>query len=74
MGGMHYEDGRDGTQYKVHNISRGTKEYVCPGCNGIILVGESHVVAWTEDTILGAQFGQDNRRHWHNSCWRHRGR
>ena len=74
MGGVSYQTGRDGTEYKVHHIHSGTKQYVCPGCNGAIAVGESHEVVWTEDTILGAQFGVDARRHWHTSCWRHRGR
>ena len=37
-------------------------------------VGEAHEVAWTEDTVLGSQFGIDSRRHWHTSCWKHRGR
>jgi hypothetical protein len=74
MGGVHHERGRDGTDYKVHHISAGSKQYLCPGCNGIILVGEAHEVVWTEDTIWGAQHGIDSRRHWHTSCWRHRGR
>ncbi|MFT3943523.1 MAG: ATP/GTP-binding protein [Ancrocorticia sp.] len=74
MGGMQYEEGSDGARYKVQHIVSGQKEYLCPGCNGIILIGESHEVAWTEDTIWGAQYGQDSRRHWHTSCWKHRGR
>lgn len=74
MGGVSYQAGRDGNEYKVHHIHSGTKQYVCPGCNGVIAVGESHEVVWTEDTILGAQFGIEGRRHWHTSCWRHRGR
>lgn len=74
MGGIHYEEGRDGTQYKVHHVTRGTKSYLCPGCNGVILPGESHEVAWTEDTLFGVEYGQEQRRHWHTSCWKHRGR
>lgn len=74
MGGVHYEESHDGTQYKVHHIVRGTKQYICPGCQGVILPGESHEVAWTEDTFFGAEYGQEQRRHWHTSCWRHRGR
>ncbi|MDN6486016.1 ATP/GTP-binding protein [Ancrocorticia populi] len=74
LGGVHFEEGSGGTQYKVHHIQSGKKEYVCPGCGGIVAIGESHEVAWTEDTIWGAQYGQESRRHWHTSCWKHRGR
>lgn len=74
LGGVEYQTGRDGNEYKVHHISRGAKEYVCPGCNGVIMVGQAHEVVWSEDTLLGAQYGIDNRRHWHSSCWQHRGR
>lgn len=73
MGYMSYETGRDGAEYKVRHIASGQKQYTCPGCNGVIGIGEAHEVAWTEDTIWGAQFGVDSRRHWHTSCWRHRG-
>lgn len=74
MGGVHYEKGRDGNDYKVRHINAAAKQYVCPGCNAVIGVGESHEVVWSEDTILGAQYGIEARRHWHTSCWRHRGR
>ena len=69
-----YQLGVDGNEYKVHQINEGKKEYVCPGCNQLIFVGEKHVVVWTEDTILGPQHGIDMRRHWHESCWNHRGK
>ncbi|MDY5129449.1 ATP/GTP-binding protein [Actinotignum urinale] len=74
MGGFTYEEGKNGATYKVHRGNRAQKEYVCPGCQGIIPVGAKNVVAWTEDTIWGAQYGVDSRRHWHPSCWQHRGR
>ena len=74
MGGVKHEVGRDGAEYKVLHIPEAAKRYVCPGCGGAIGVGEAHEVAWTEDTVLGSQFGIDSRRHWHTSCWRHRGR
>jgi len=38
------------------------KEYVCPGCDGIIEVGVGHVVVIPEDA-------PDLRRHWHHGCW-----
>ncbi|PKZ89604.1 ATP/GTP-binding protein [Trueperella bernardiae] len=74
MNYTHYETADNGMEFKVHTIRAGTKEYVCPGCNGIIMVGESHVVAWTEDSWFGPQAGQEARRHWHTSCWRAKGR
>ena len=73
MGGVSYEQGADGNEYKVRHISAGKKVYTCPGCNGMISVGEAHEVVWTEDTIWGAQHGIDSRRHWHTTCWKHRG-
>lgn len=74
MGYTHTEMGADGFEYKVHHIVSGKKEYICPGCNGVILVGESHEVAWTESGWFGVEAGQAARRHWHTSCWRARGR
>ena len=38
------------------------KEYLCPGCDGIIETGIGHVVVIPEDT-------PDLRRHWHHGCW-----
>lgn len=74
MGGVRYEKGRDGEEYKVRHIPQGAKDYVCPGCDGVIPRGQAHEVVWSEDTLFGAQYGIDNRRHWHTSCWQHRGR
>lgn len=74
MGGMRFEEGRDGLTYHVRAIPRGSKIYICPGCNGTIAVGESHVVVWTEEHFFGPAAGVEDRRHWHTSCWRARGR
>ena len=68
-GGGWQEEAMDGRTYKVRRIQRGQKDYRCPGCQQIIPIGTAHVVAWTEDTLWGAQAGIDARRHWHNSCW-----
>lgn len=38
------------------------KEYVCPGCDGIIAAGIGHVVVIPDDA-------PDMRRHWHHGCW-----
>ncbi len=69
-----YEIADNGMEFKVHHIRSAKKQYVCPGCNGIIMVGEAHEVAWTEDSWFGADAGAANRRHWHTSCWKARGR
>jgi hypothetical protein len=44
------------------------KSYLCPGCNQQIPVGTAHVVAWSAERMLGAEF----RRHWHTPCWERR--
>jgi hypothetical protein len=38
------------------------KEYLCPGCNGIIPVGTFHLVVVPDEA-------PDLRRHWHHGCW-----
>jgi hypothetical protein len=38
------------------------KQYVCPGCDGPIEVGEGHLVVVPE-------LDPDLRRHWHRACW-----
>jgi hypothetical protein len=45
------------------------KEYRCPGCDQEIRPGTAHVVVWPAETP-----GLDERRHWHNACWRRRPR
>lgn len=74
MNYTHYDTADNGMQYTVHHIKAAQKEYVCPGCGGVILVGEAHEVAWTEDSWFGREAGQAARRHWHTSCWNARGR
>lgn len=74
MGYTRTEERSDGLQYKVHHIRAAKKEYLCPGCNTTIYVGEAHEVAWTEEGLFGVGSGQRDRRHWHTSCWRARDR
>lgn len=69
----HTEIVDNGMEFKVHFIRSAAKQYLCPGCNGIISVGEPHVVAWSEESWFGAKAGQEARRHWHTSCWKSRG-
>jgi hypothetical protein len=49
-----------------------TKTYVCPGCRQDVTPGTAHVVAWREDSLLGAEVALGDRRHWHTGCWRNR--
>ncbi|NLI03976.1 MAG: ATP/GTP-binding protein [Actinomycetaceae bacterium] len=74
MGYTTRETTPDGIEFKVHHIRSAAKEYICPGCNGVIPVGQAHVVAWTDEHFFGAQAGQRERRHWHTGCWNSRGR
>ncbi|MCW1073654.1 hypothetical protein OJ930_11800, partial [Streptococcus anginosus] len=41
MGGLTYENGRDGATSNVRRIASAAKDSVCPGCGGMIRVGES---------------------------------
>lgn len=51
--------------YVVRRVvgARAGKSYVCPDCDGTIMVAEGHVVVWPVDDL-------DARRHWHLHCWR----
>jgi hypothetical protein len=51
--------------YEVQRVPRyqASKDYVCPGCHNPIAAGVGHVVAWPEGLV-------DDRRHWHEHCWR----
>ena len=64
------EDGVDG-QWTVRSVT-GAKSYRCPGCQQEIPVGAVHVVAWRQDSLLGADAAVADRRHWHPGCWRGR--
>jgi hypothetical protein len=46
------------------------KLYRCPGCDHEIATGVAHVVAWPAD----GRGDLTDRRHWHTSCWKARGR
>ena len=66
----------DGEDYEVRSVSgsAATKSYRCPGCDQLIRPATPHTVAWP---VLGSMFsasGIDERRHWHNACWKARNR
>jgi hypothetical protein len=67
------EDWPDG-QWHVRRItgSSSTKPYRCPGCDQLIPPVTPHTVAWPVDPVSFTGTGLDERRHWHNSCWRAR--
>ncbi|GIH10145.1 hypothetical protein Rhe02_82120 [Rhizocola hellebori] len=59
-------------EFRVRHLSgeTSTKMYRCPGCDQEIRPGVPHVVAWP----LEGWGDESDRRHWHTSCWRARGR
>lgn len=61
------ENHSDG-EWKVTSLTGETsvKVYRCPGCQGEIQPGTSHIVAWNVD------YSADERRHWHTACWKRR--
>lgn len=61
-----------GREWTVQPISEANaqKYYVCPGCSGEIAPGVAHLVAWRNDGLFGEQADLDDRRHWHNACWK----
>lgn len=60
---------RRGATWKVRRVSSQEKEYTCPGCHRAIPRGVTHVVAYREDHLFGAEAGLSERRHWHLHCW-----
>jgi hypothetical protein len=68
---------RDG-EWTVRRIPGGavTKAYRCPGCDQEIRPGVPHVVVWPADGggDGAGSGGLDDRRHWHDGCWRARDR
>ena len=48
------------------------KTYTCPGCGRSIPPGIAHLVVWQQDSLLGARSAFEDRRHWHERCWRTR--
>jgi len=61
-----------GGRYIVQPISEknAQKTYTCPGCQLTIPPGQAHVVAWEDESLMGAERAIEDRRHWHSHCWR----
>ena len=53
----------DGWEVNRMPAYRALKQYVCPSCGNAIAARVGHVVAWPQDR-------PDERRHWHDHCWR----
>ena len=66
----------DGEEYEVRPVtgSAATKPYRCPGCDQLIPQATPHTVAWPVVGSMFSETGLDERRHWHNACWRARDR
>jgi hypothetical protein len=62
-------EGYLGVDYRVRSLTGmgGGGPYRCPGCDQLIMIGASHVVAWAEHDPEAV-----DRRHWHTTCWAHR--
>ncbi|MEU8103804.1 ATP/GTP-binding protein [Nonomuraea muscovyensis] len=62
------EEWPDG-EWKVRMLTGASsaKNYRCPGCDQEIPGGQPHLVSWP--SWAG---GDDERRHWHTTCWRKR--
>jgi hypothetical protein len=62
------EEWPDG-EWKVRMLtgSSSLKNYRCPGCDQEIRSGQPHLVAWPN-----WPGGDEERRHWHQACWRKR--
>jgi hypothetical protein len=65
-----------GEEYVVRRVtgSAATKAYRCPGCHQPIRPATPHTVAWpvVPSAFTSTATGLDERRHWHNGCWRSR--
>lgn len=70
--GFRRTETKRGSRYTVQPISEKNahKTYTCPGCQLTIPPGQAHLVAWEEQSLMGAARGIEERRHWHNHCWR----
>lgn len=71
MQGVARVERRGSGEWHVQPMSErsAVKDYVCPGCGGLVTLGTAHVVVWRADSIFGERAVED-RRHWHTGCWR----
>lgn len=70
--GFRRTESRAGRSWTVQPIApeRALKPYTCPGCGRTIAVGVAHLAVWPADHLFGDDRGLEERRHWHEPCWR----
>ncbi|MDR2508740.1 MAG: hypothetical protein LBC50_01250 [Candidatus Ancillula sp.] len=61
---------KGGRRYQVRRTFDGSSVYKCPGCNHEIAQGKPSLTVIEQDHIFGDQAAIDERRHWHESCWK----
>lgn len=61
---------KGGKRYQVRKTFEGSSVYKCPGCNHSIEQGKASLTVIEQDHIFGEQAAVDERRHWHESCWK----
>ncbi|MBS1674955.1 MAG: hypothetical protein JSS74_13450 [Actinobacteria bacterium] len=63
---------RGGGEWYVQPLSavQAQKDYICPGCRGVVPTGTAHLVVWRADGVLGDAADLAARRHWHSGCWK----
>jgi hypothetical protein len=69
LGSLRIETKR-GKRYQVRKTFDGSSVYKCPGCNNGITQGATSLTVIEQDHIFGEQAAIDERRHWHESCWK----
>ncbi len=69
FGGARTEVKRN-VQYQVRRTLSGRSVYKCPGCNNSIPAGATSVTVIELNHFLGQNVALDDRRHWHNACWK----
>lgn len=72
--GARVESSAGGARWNVRTVRGAPKSYICPGCQQTIPAQVTHVVAWRQDHLFGADSALADRRHWHSACWRARDR
>jgi len=70
--GVRRTETKRGGRYIVQPISEknAQKTYTCPGCQLTIPPGQAHVVAWEDESLMGAERATEDRRHGPSHCWR----
>lgn len=57
-------------KWEVRKTYEGSSVYTCPGCYMPINQGQMSLTVIEMDHIFGQQAAIDERRHWHEGCWK----